>query len=603
MGDAATLVRLVAACTLVGLAAFCIAHVVQVWRKRNTKPGENVPAGRRLAWACLVAGAVLLPASAVYREFTRDKGVLTGEGLFTVRAGEYQEVEWLREVGGVAAGEPLARFESGVRSARAEELQARLARVEAERDILALLPLTPDPELARRHQAVTQERTQAQQELGQAVIAAAAAERDLTAQIFAKKESLAKLDVTLTERRKEVDRAVVRSEYCRQQLTMVGRLSSGAVSLTEQQNHMRASRDADIELASLTQEVKDLVAQKEEFRSQLEALEAARTDPSAPLRKQVADTTERIARLTSEEADLKGKIEKDQARSAKLREAENAQAAAKVREQLAGVKGVVREREVVAPFPGTVAYRADSPNAVRAPGTLAVLSPEDGFRLTARMSQADADALRGGAGVTVDLGEEAAERWMPARFAEATPLPHEPEYSTVQLTCLPPPDTVRRLAEGEKIAVAFAWHPPLTDMWSFRAGLLLAAAGVLGLIATGWRRRVRPEVKPPVSPSVMPDATPGRLLAVRTVEPADSTSAGKGTAPWWEGPLAEAPSDLSPRRGGGFLAIFRRLWPSRKPATGSDRLALLRQALTTSTDHGPVGRLVGEAGSGGEPRL
>jgi hypothetical protein len=575
VGDTAALVRLVAASTLVGLAAFCIAHVVQVWRKRNARPGRGAPPGRRLAWACLLAGATLLPASAVHRELTRDKGVLTGEGLFTVRAGEDQEVEWLTDVGAVVAGDPVARFGSVTRSARAEEMQARLARVEAERDILALLPLTSDPELTRLQQAVSQERTQAQQELGQAVIAAAAADRDLTAQIFAKKEALARLELTLTERRKELDRAALRSEHCRLQLTTLGKLTGGSVSLTEYQNQLKASRDADIELASLTQEVKDLAGQKVEFRSQLDTLEATRSEPAAPLRKQIAATTQRITRLTAEEADLKAKIEKDHARAAKLREAENSQAAAKVREQQAGVRGAVRERQVPAPFPGTIAFRADSPNAVRAPGTLAVLAPEGGFRLTARMTQSDAGALRNGAEVTIDLGEEAAERWIPARFCEATPLAHEPGYSTVQLACLPSADTVRRLAEGERLTVTFAWHPPLTAMWPFRTGLLLFAAGLLGLFLTGLRR-----AGGRVGPAVVPDITSGRLLEVRTVggpgDPGEGSERVEGrpvTA------LAVPNKGPVPRSVPKLLALLRRLWPSRKTASGSDRFDCLRQVL------------------------
>jgi multidrug resistance efflux pump len=500
LGDTFLLVRVVAASTLVGFLAFCVANTALVWRKRNARKGGSEPGrtgGRRLSWGCLIAGAVLIPAAAIHREMTRGEGTLTGEGLYTLRAHDDLQVEWLRDGGVTGEGELLARFGSGSRSAHAYELQARLARAEAERGVLDLLPLSPDPELTRRHQAVTLERTQAQQELGQAVIAAEVAGRDLTAQLFSRKESLARLELTLTARRKELDRVTLKRTHARQQLSRYQSLAaSGSVSASEHQDAVKASQDADIELSSLTQEVKDLLAEKDEIRAHLDKLEAGRADPSAPVRKQVVTLTARVARLEADEADLKAKVELDLARSTKLRDAEKVQAAAKVREHQAVVDSLNREREVFAPFPGTLAYRAGSPNATR-PGSpnatrpggpLAVLAPADGFLLTARMAEADADAIRNGAGVTVELSDDSPERRLPARLHKTTALAHEPGVVAVHLVCQPPPETVRRLAEGEKLTVAFTWHPPVQAMWPFRTGLVLFAGGLFGLmLTTGWQ--------------------------------------------------------------------------------------------------------------------
>src|SRR5215212_2386039 len=129
MGDTATLVRLVAASGLVGLLAYCVAHVVQVWRKRNKRPDSPGGArpGRKLAWVCLLTGMALTPAAGLLRELTRTDGQLSGEDLFVVRASDDMAVEWLREGDAVVAGDPLARFGSGGRVAKADELKARLA--------------------------------------------------------------------------------------------------------------------------------------------------------------------------------------------------------------------------------------------------------------------------------------------------------------------------------------------------------------------------------------------------------------------------------------------------------------------------------------------
>jgi hypothetical protein len=603
VGDTATLVRLVGASVLVGLLAFCIAHVVQVWRKRNARPADRAPAARRLAWACLLAGGVLIPAAAVHRELTRAEGVLTGEGLFVVRAAEDAPVEWLREGDAVAADEPLARF--GSRSARAEELRARLARAEAERDVLELLPLTPDPELSRRHQAVVQERTQAQQELGQLIIASEAAGRDQTAQIFAKKETLARLDLTVTERRKELDRATVRSSHANFLLTTMGKLSTGgSVSSTEYQEHLKAARDAEIEVGALTQEVKDLLAQKDVFRGQLDKLEAGRADPADPLRKQVDAFKTRLARLEVQEEVLKPKIDRDLARSSTLREAEKVQIAAKIREHRAGVDGLARELEVRAPFAGRLAYRTASPNATRPHGTLAVLAPQEGFLLTSRITQSDADSMREGGEVLIEVGEGSPERRIPARFLRAAPLAHEPGYAALQLDCQPPPEMVRRLAEGEKLTVAFAWNPPLTALWPFRAGIVLMAAGLIGLLI-GRARRIRTEPRRASWTETIERAAPPEIevrvpVEIRTTEEVeDLPSDYEELEARYRESLADLNRAATPEVAAGLLSRLRRIRRVRKTLIApvpSDRFLQLREVLkSTSQSDSPKQLSAGRA--------
>ena len=606
--DTFLLVRVVAASAVVGFLVFCVAHVVVVWRKRNAKKGGSGPAsagGRRLAWGCVLAGVVLLPVAAVHRELTRGEGILAGEGLYILRAQDGLNVEWLRDGGVAGAGELLARFGSASRSARAYELQARLARAVAERDVLDLLPLSPDPELVRRHQAATQERTQAQQELGQAVIAVEVAERDLTAQLFNRKEALARLELTLTERRKELDRVKLKGTHARRQLALYqSPAARGSVSASEAHDFVKASRDADIELSSLTQEVKDLLAEKDEFRAQLEKLETGRTDPSAPLRGQVATLTARVARHEAVEAESKAKIELDLARSNKLRGAEKLQATAKVREQEAAVDSLNREREVLAPFSGTLTYRATSPNATRSRGTLAVLAPSEGFVLNARMAESDADAIRNGAEVVIELGDGSPERRIPARFHRATSLAHEPGFAAVQLACLPPPEMVRRLAEEEKLTVAFIWHPPLKALWPFRLGVLLLAGGSLGLILTGRQsfKRSKLPAETPVRPR-SPDLAKvvvGRLLGVRDATDCDELpeSAEGGEVVYGES-VAELDRTADADGVAGLLARLGQisgLQGERKPVLSPDRH--LRPTLATHTAEAAFGGEMVQQSSG-----
>jgi multidrug resistance efflux pump len=471
---------------------------MHVWRKRNARPGNashGPSKGRKLAWITLFCGLVLLPAAWMLRELNKSEGVLTGEDLFVVRASEDMTVKWLQERETVTAGESLAQFGSGPHSARADEARARLARAEAEEQVLTFSPLTPDPELTRRHQAAAQERAQAQQELGHAVAAAEAADRDVGTQLVAKKEALARLERTLTEKRKDLERATIRVTHARELLSAYAELRiRGTISGTEYQEQQRALNDATVEVAALAQELKDGLKEKDLVQTHLTKLEVAQTDPTKPLAKQVADLQLRVKRLETDEAAWKTKLDQDVARCSKLREAEKAQAAAHVREQRASLAGLVGEQDVRAPFTGRIAYRAASPNAVRQRGSLLVLGPENGFLLTARLPQAEANALRNGGEVELEVGEDGPERRIPARYRGATTLANEPEHAALTLECQPPPEVVRRLADGERLTFTFAWRPPLFVMWPFRAGVLLIMAAAVGMFLTR-RRPVSKAVK------------------------------------------------------------------------------------------------------------
>ena len=589
MTDTFLLLRIGAASALIGFLVFCLAHVVVVWRKRNANKNGSGPVrsgGRRLAWGCLIAGVVLLSLAAVQRELTRGEGSLTGEGLYILRAQDDLNVEWLRDGGVTEAGQPLARFSAGTQAVATSELQARLARAESEREVLDLLPLSPDPELTRRYQMATQERNQAQLELGQAVIAVEAAERDLTSQLFNRKESLVRLELTLTARRKELDRVTLKSTYAKQQLTQYQSVS-GSASLNELREISRASQDADIELAALTQEVKDLQAEKKELRSHLDKLETGRTDPSTPLRKQVATLTARVARLESDEADLKAKIEQDSARSNKLRSAEKVQADAKVREQQAAVDSLSRDREVVAPFRGTIAYRSPSPNATKSRGTLAVLAPNEAFLLTARLNESDAEAIRNGAEVMIDMGEDSTERRHPATFHKTSSLTYEPGFATVQLACQPPPEMVRKLAEGEKLTAAFTWHPSFYVLWPFRTGLLLF---VVGLILMGWlsfkRSKDIAETTIRDRSSGLAKVLVGRLLGVRNVTADEELSVNLVSIEvMYPESTVEVHQTASPRSSANLISRLRQLFGlkrSRKSSSDPDKLGQLRHVLVAS---------------------
>ncbi|MGL6094960.1 MAG: HlyD family efflux transporter periplasmic adaptor subunit, partial [Fimbriiglobus sp.] len=487
MGNTAVLFRLIAASLLVGLAAFCIANVAHVWRKRNAKPGSpGRSVARRFAWAALLTGLVVTPTAVVARSLSRTEGYLTGEGLFVVRARSDQLVMSVAESGAVAAGAVLVRFGSDPRIDRAEEHRARIARAEAEYDRVAFVPRTAAPELVREQQDLLHERVLVQQEYGQVVLAAEAAARDLTLQAFTKTETLARLDRTLTERRKDLKRAAVRQELARDLFTIYHRLAAREMVATAEYRRIETdARDSDVEVAALAQEIRDLSAEQSVLKSQVAAIEAEKANREGAIAARQSEITARLARLEADETEIRGKIAADLTRSGRLRDIERQQAAAMIREQKAAAEGFARESVVRAPFAGRVAFRAASPNANYPGGALAVLAPENGFLLTARMEQSDAGVLREGGDATIEvLDGDSPERVIPATFRHAEPLQHEPGQAVLRLECRPPPLIARRLADGEPVKVEFVWYPPLGRLASVRSGCALLIAGAVGLAVT-----------------------------------------------------------------------------------------------------------------------
>jgi len=388
-----------------------------------------------------------------------------------------------------AADEALVRFGSRPSTAKIDELRARLARAEAERDVLKLSPLTPDPDLTRRHQVVAQERAQIEQELGHTTTASESASRDLTAQLQSKKETLARLARSLTERRKDLDRAAIRAAHYQDLAKMYSALlARGTITAAEYRENQKSQREAETEVASLTQELKDGQSEKALLQQHVVKLEATKIDPKSALPVQVETMQGRLLALRQQEEKLKAALELDAARTVKLRDAELSQAAAKIRECEAGIQAMSGGHEARAPFSGRVAYRAPSPNAVRPGGALLVVGPENGFLLTARMPRSEAAYLQAGSVVTLEVAGDTPERKVPARFVRTQDLVHEPGQASIQMECQPPPEVVRRLAEGEKLTVAFSWSPPLVDLWPFQGGIALVLVGGLGLILPRVKR-------------------------------------------------------------------------------------------------------------------
>ena len=187
----------------------------------------------------------------------------------------------------------------------------------------------------------------------------------------------------------------------------------------------------------------------------------------------------------------------------------------------------------------------------------------------------------------IEVCDGSPERRIPARFLRAASLAHEPGYAALQLECLPPPEMVLRLAEGEKLTVAFAWNPPLAAMWPFRIGILLLAGGLIGLMLTHVRRiRMLPREAnwaEDIARTTASDMEIRVPVEIRTTEDAaDLPSDYEEVEACYRESLADLNRAASPEVAAGLLARLRRIRRIRKTLVApvpSDRFHQLREVL------------------------
>ena len=210
---------------LIGFGAYCVSCTVHVWKTRNARSSADRPLyvsrSRRLArWSIVILGLGLLciALAVISRVTVEREGLLTSEGIFTLRGREGFEVDYLTQEKVLSANALLSQFHSPEREAQIAVLKNPREAHEVEERIIAHRPLAPDPEITRRQLELNTEQRHLRSLLDQLIPARDLVARELTRGRVTREERIIKLDGELDNLHSELEQAVTRRRLCQEQL-------------------------------------------------------------------------------------------------------------------------------------------------------------------------------------------------------------------------------------------------------------------------------------------------------------------------------------------------------------------------------------------------
>jgi HlyD family secretion protein len=481
---------------LVGFIVFAFLHAVGVWKHRHkaTMSGQvSLPSLARqwLSWGFMLAGTVVLIASFVWQEFMVREGLLSGDGLFAVRARDGWMLDFLYRGESAEAGQVLARLRSPEREAELQVLKWRRAALEARQKMLSKQPLELDPEIVRRFQEAAADQQQLRAFLTQLTSEHRLVTRDLLAEHLAKQEKHQQLHTEIAQLEHELTQAQAKHQFSAhhtQRLEALLKRHLASPSELEKQQ---------TELAVFTAQVANLQARLQRKQAEqrllvddIAQLQALRTTQSQQLVGEIERTRMEMGDATQAMHDFETQLAKDLKRATLVQERQLEAVELELRQVEAQLQGLAATLQVRAPFAGHVVYRDLSPNAASDATTVLVLAPPAGFDLRLRLPASELQALAHAGPVTLELLEPAVQRRFQGTLVRWQPLPDDPRFVLAELQCQPPAQAIRQLASNENVAARLVWRPPL-----YTAALFPLAAGAVVLggigLALPWTHRGR----------------------------------------------------------------------------------------------------------------
>lgn len=483
---------------LVGFGLFCLSYAVHMWRRRHAGSGSARPAGlpgHLVVWGRRVAGlgVLLLVCSLLQRELTGRAGLLSGDGLFTVRAHSSRKLQHLTSESRVARGDTVARFYAPQDQARSRVLALRLKVLEARRQALQHSALELDAEVVRGHATATADRRQWRAQLASLIPARCVARREQTFARLDREVQLCALDVELQRLRGELAGARVQIAFHQDRQALIDKGGANRVATTlERREASNEVRKLEAQIGRLEQQLASIARQRGQVTENLAAIAALAKDEQADLAAQIEKARAGLGVAETRLPELEEALGVDRARAQRLREREMAQIRLEARQVEAELKGLHDTLEVAAPFAGEVVYCERAPNLAYPEEPVLVLAPARGLRVRLRLPAREVGPLSRAGTVVLELAEPRLQRRLPGRVLSSHPLPHEPSYRLVEMACDPAAETIRLLAseEEEPVEARLLWRPPL---WSLPLAPWAVVLAVLGLSAwpSGlvWARR------------------------------------------------------------------------------------------------------------------
>ncbi len=478
---------------LAGAAVFSISCAVLVWRRRNAAPAGGRRWRPALAKALLGGAAVLLAATWIQIELRDRQGVLSAEGVFTLRSPEDLQAAWLTQEARVGEGDLLARFTSPPNQAKADMLVLRQASLEAQQEILEREPVRLDGELVRRHQEISADLRQLQSTRDTLLPARDAVLREQMTQQLVYRQRLRELELEAARLQAEHRQAQARADYSR---THAKRLKSiavhGATCCDEEDKAALELQVAQAQVEKLTAQIREVDKQKQHVQGDLEKLEAMTQTQSRDLCRQVEQVDKSVEQSQQDRERLVARLAEDKTRAELLRQRQLEQTRLEIRQCRAERDGLERTLAVRSPVEGRVLFRCASPQMALDRAPLLCVGPADAFRARLRLTAGELGSLEQAGSVVLLLKQPGVYRRFTGRLYSHRTLDQDTGYVLAELLCQPPEECVQALAEGERVEVELDWKPPLTNLPVVWAAAALALVGTFLAAGAAWKRNHGP---------------------------------------------------------------------------------------------------------------
>lgn len=490
---------------ILGFLAFCASYAAHVWRSRNAasrRSAETDARARLLRWSLLSLGlgGALLVVSLIWREVSPREGVLSGEGLYTVRASDNLQVECVTSARTVCTGDSLARFRSPERRAELIELELKRQILQSQLKAVELQPLTTDGELVREYERAVADQRQLLASLTYLVPEHAVVVREKLRDRLDKTERINALATRIDTARHELEQATARLELARKHHTRVENLSeAGAAAELERDERSTASTVEEAEVARLQAAIAGMEVERKHLQESLPAFAACTSQQAEDIRQQVSNVRDQLSSTETQAEANRQRLEQDRERARQLRSQMLAQLDLEIRQCQAKLESVQDVLVIKAPFDGVVAYADAAPGMALPRAPVVVLAPKQGFRLRLRLTEAELEPLSRRESVPLALVAPILQRRFSGRLVKWDKLPEEPGYTIAELACLPPPETIRELAARDwgtgdwldkpTVSVRLLWRPPVSASPLFYPAIAMMAVGLVGLLAVKLRRQ------------------------------------------------------------------------------------------------------------------
>lgn len=591
---------------ILGFLVFCASYAFHVWRSRNAATRQKTATtheARLLRWSLLSIGlgCVLMFVSFIWREVKPREGVLFGDGLFTVRAEQGLKLEYVTPARTVATGDVLARFRSPERRAEMTEVELKRQIVETQRKVVELQPLTPDNDLVRRYEKCVADQRQLLASLTYLIPEHAVVIREKLRDRLDKTERINALTTRIESARRELQQAMARRQLADKRRTRLERLFTGAAADIELDERSTESVVQETEVSKLQTSLANMEVERKHLQNSMPVFAACTSQQAEDIGHELIRVREQLTANKQELSTSSKQLERDRTRAERLKSEMLAQLDLEIRQCQAKLEGIQEVLTIKAPFAGIVAYADPAPATALPMAPVVILTPEQGFRFRLRMTEAEIGPLSRTGSVTLGLVTPILQRRFAGQLIKWDRLQHEPGYVLAELSCMPPPETIRDLAAHDwgahdwvqmpTVKVRLLWQPPVQVTPVFYPAICMLAVGLTGICAAWLQRsyrRSRADTSASPKPAENPVSRPQANLPAELIAPLLTT-----------GPALDAVDVESGAAGRNLLMLGQRFRESIKRQ--SVEPALLRamewaidrhhtraiQHLATGLDHDP----------------